>query len=191
MKAQNVSRRNSLRWLVFSQSNFQIRRTTVSLKTYPFYLFMIDLSMRTKTRRKRLIFFCLGLSTISGFKGIYFQLFQSLVRVNFTIKRLERCSRQIIQDMFVALKQCHLFVFVAHAYNDDCQRNSSCANFKSSIPYLIQIQLPSYLWENVFYLLSPKFPNMFKKPSNRSSTYCTIAQVNLFASITCLFGSQR
>ena len=75
-------------------------------KTYPFYLFMIDLSMRTKTRRKRLIFFCLGLSTISGFRGSYFWLFQSLVRANFTIKRLERCSRWIISDIRKSHRKC-------------------------------------------------------------------------------------
>lgn len=97
--------------------------------------------------------------------------------------------KKIPQEMFVILQQFHLFVFVAHAYNDDCLCNSSCTHCKSNIPYLIKKQLPSYLWENVFYLLSSKFPNMFRKPSIRSSTYCTIAQVNLFPSITCLFGS--
>lgn len=95
--------------------------------------------------------------------------------------------KKIPQKMFVILQQFHLFVFVAHAYNDECLCSSSCTHCKSSIPYLIKKQLPSYLWKNVFYLLSSKFPNMFRKPLIRSSTYCTIAQVNLFPSS--LFGS--
>ena len=93
--------------------------------------------------------------------------------------------KKIPQEMFVILQQFHLFVFVAHAYNDECLCSSSCTHCKSSIPYLIKKQLPSYLWENVFYLLSSKFPNMFRKPLIRSSTYCTIAQVNCFQ-VACL-----